>query len=167
MANAAAFSGSTVANLGPSVEGFLTPAVDEEGVAFWEGTERGELRVQACRHCGRLRHPPRPMCPHCRSTEREWRPVSGRGTVWSFCVPHPPLLPAYAAVAPYNVVVVAIDEDPAIRFVGNLVTGPDGPLDEVDPATVEIGMPVEVTFSRLVRPDGSWVVVPRWVAAGS
>ncbi len=163
MANAAAFSGSYIANLGPTVEGYLTPAVDAEGVAFWEGTEVGELRVQACSSCGRLRHPPRPMCPSCRSTEREWRPVPGRGTVWSFVVPHPPLLPAYAAIAPYNVIIVALDEDPAVRFVGNLVTGPEGPINEIDPATITIGEPVDVVFSRLVRSDGSSVNVPRWV----
>ena len=57
--------------------------------------------------------------------------MSGRGTVWSFVVPHPPLLPAYQALAPYNVVVVTLEEDPTIRMVGNLVASPDGPIDEI------------------------------------
>ena len=73
--------------------------------------------------------------------------MSGAGTIWSFVVPHPPLLPAYAELAPYNVIVVALDEDPTIRFVGNLVAGPDGPINEIDPATIAIGEPVEVVFS--------------------
>lgn len=163
MANAAAFSGSSAANLGPSVEGFLTPVVDEESAPFWAGTEAGELRVQTCSSCLAMRLPPRPMCPRCRSTARHWQAVSGRGTIWSVAVPHPPLLPAYAEIAPYNVIVVEIEEDPRIRFVGNLVTGPQGGLDEIDPHTVEIGEPVEVVFARLVRPDGSSVALPRWV----
>lgn len=163
MSNAAAFSGSSITNLGPSVEGFLTPTVDEEGGPFWHGTDAGELRVQACSSCGRLRLPPRPMCPHCRSTEREWRAVSGRGRVWSYAVPHPPLLPAYAEIAPYNVIVVELEEDPTIRLVGNLVSGPDGPINEIDPATIEIGEPVEVVFTRLARADGSSVAMPRWI----
>ena len=160
MSNAAAFSGSYVANLGPSVEGYLTPAYDEESAEFWEGANIGELRVQACSSCGRLRHPPRPMCPWCRSTERHWKPVSGNGTIWSFVVSHPPLLPAYASLAPYNVIVVEIDENPTIRFVGNLVTGPDGPINEIDPDGIRIGEPVRVCFSRLTRPDGSSVCIP-------
>ena len=167
MANAAAFSGSYIANLGPSVEGYLTPAVDEESVAFFAGTEARELRVQACSVCGRLRHPPRPMCPHCRSTRRHWQVVSGRGELWSYTVPHPPLLPAYAELAPYNVIVVALEEDPTIRFVGNLVTGPDGAINEIDPESLSIGEAVQVTFTRLVRPDGSAVMIPRWVRAGA
>ena len=165
MANAAAFSGSYTANLGPSIEGYLTPAVDEESAPFFEAAAQGKLTIQACSSCGRLRHPPRPMCPWCRSTRREWREVSGRGTLWSFVVAHPPLLPAYAEIAPYNVIVVAIDEDPTIRFVGNLVKGPEGSISEIDPETIEIGEPVEVVFSLLVRADGSSVAIPRWVSA--
>jgi uncharacterized OB-fold protein len=154
-----------VVNQGPSVEGFLLPAVDEEVAGFLEGTLAGELRVQACTSCGRFRHPPRPMCPHCRSTERAWKRVSGRATVWSFIVAHPPVLPAYAGLAPYNVVVVAIDEDSTIRFVGNLVTGPDGPINEIDPSGIAIGERVQVCFARYERVDGSVVALPRWSRA--
>jgi uncharacterized protein len=139
--------------------GFLLPDLDDEVSApFWGGTARGELLVQRCTECGRLRMPPRPMCPHCRSLAVSWEPMSGRGTVWSFAVPHPPLLPAYQELAPYNVVVVAIDEDPTIRFVGNLVSADDAPLDSVDPAGIEIGEPVSVVFARIDD-----VHLPRWV----
>jgi uncharacterized protein len=165
MANAAAFSGSYTANLGPTIEGYLTPAVDEESAPFFEAAAKGKLTIQACSSCGRLRHPPRPMCPWCRSTQREWREVSGRGTLWSYVVAHPPLLPAYAEIAPYNVIVVTIDEDPTIRFVGNLVNRPEGSISEVDPETINIGEPVEVVFALLVRADGSSVAIPRWVRA--
>jgi uncharacterized OB-fold protein len=64
-------------------------------------------------------------------------------------------------VAPYNVVVVALDEDPTLRMVGNLVTSAEGPINEVDPATIEIGAPVRVVFAK-VSDD---VSLPRWVAA--
>jgi hypothetical protein len=141
--------------------GFLLPDLDDpESAGFWEGTTRGELLVQACGACGTRRMPPRPMCPRCRSTEVRWMPTSGRATVWSFVVPHPPLLPAYAELAPYNVVVVALEEDPSIRFVGNLVTGADGPINEIDPATITIGESVRVVFTRVDD-----VTLPRWVRA--
>lgn len=140
-------------------EGLLLPRADDDGEPFWAAAARGELRMQACASCARLRFPPRPMCPHCRSTSSEWPLMSGRGTVWSFVVPHPPLLPAYAALSPYNVIVVALDEDPTLRLVGNLVTGADGAINEIDPTTIAIGMPVRVVFAE-VAPD---VVMPRWV----
>jgi uncharacterized protein len=85
--------------------------------------------------------------------------MSGRATVWSYVVTHPPLLPAYAAVAPYNVIVVALDDDPSLRMVGNLVAGPDAALNSVDPATVAIGEAVRVVFDHEL--DG--VAMPRWV----
>lgn len=100
------------------------------------------------------------MCPYCRSTERRWERTSGHATVWSFVVAHPPLLPAYGKLAPYNVVVVALDEEPGIRFVGNLVPGEDGGIDEVDPAAIEIGMPVRVVFQPVDD-----VTFPRWTPA--
>ena len=57
-----------------------------------------------------------------------------------------------------DVIVVALEEDPTIRFVGNLVTGPDGEINEVDPAAIAIGDPVHVVFHQV---EG--VTLPRWV----
>ena len=84
--------------------------------------------------------------------------MSGRGTIWSFVVAHPPLLPAYAELAPYNVVVVALDEDPQLRLVGNLVASSDGAINEIDPATIRIGEPVRVVFQKVED-----VHLPRWL----
>jgi uncharacterized OB-fold protein len=139
--------------------GWLLPNVAEPTNApFWEGTARGELLVQTCASCGRWRMPPRPMCPYCRSIDVVWKQTSGRGRIWSFIVPHPPLLPAYAEFAPYNAVIVELEDDPSIRFPGNLVTRADGPINEVDPATIEIGQPVSVVFAQIED-----VFLPRWV----
>ena len=141
------------------MDGLLLPTVDEDSRAFWEGTLLGELRVHACGGCSRLRFPPRPMCPACQSLDVEWKAMSGQGTIYSFVVPHPPLLPAYAAVAPYNAVLVELDEDPAIRMVGNLVTHADADINSVDPATISIGAPVSVVFARV----SDEIALPRWV----
>jgi uncharacterized OB-fold protein len=146
---------------GPMESGLLLPDVeDPDGAQFWDGTAAGELRVQSCANCGTWRMPPRPMCPVCRSLETIWVATSGRGTVWSFIVPHPPLLPAYAELAPYNAIVVALDENPEIRFVGNLVATPDGAINEIDPATIRIGEPVQVVFQAVGD-----VTLPRWIRA--
>jgi uncharacterized OB-fold protein len=98
------------------------------------------------------------MCPHCRSTDVTWERSTGRGRVWSYIVPHPPLLPAYAEFAPYNSIVVELAEDPAIRFAGNLVARADGPINEIDPSTIRIGEPVRVVFAEIED-----VHLPRWV----
>ena len=138
----------------------LLPALDSDSAPFWEAAARGEIRMQVCAACGRLRFPPRPMCPHCQSMVDDWRLMSGLGSVWSVVVPHPPLLPGYAELAPYNVIAVVLDEDPVLRLVGNLVASADGPINEVDPTTIEIGMRVRAVFPAAVE----GVVLPRWVA---
>ncbi len=138
--------------------GFVLPDLHGEDTAeFWAGCGRGELLVQRCGRCGQWRFPPRPMCPRCRSLDVEWVPTSGRARVWSFVVAHPPLLPAYSELAPYNVIVVALEEDPGIRMVGNLVEDADGPINAIDPATIEIGEPVHVVFAPVED-----VHLPRW-----
>ncbi|MEV5974279.1 OB-fold domain-containing protein [Streptomyces sp. NPDC051921] len=140
--------------------GLLTPVIDEDGAPFWEYAARGELRVQACAapDCGELRFPPRPCCPHCGSFDSAWRPMSGRGRIWSFVVPHPPLLPDYAAQAPYNAVLVELADAPRIRLAGNVVAAPDAPLNSVDPARLRIGAAVKVAFAEI-----GGVTVPRWL----
>ena len=133
----------------------LTPVVDDDGAPFWGYAAQGELRIQACADCGELRFPPRPCCPHCRSFATEWRRVSGRGRVWSYVLPHPPLLPDYAEQAPYNVVLVELTDAPRIRLVGNLVTEPGARLDSVPVERLRIGARVQVVFTA----DG----LPQWV----
>lgn len=137
----------------------LLPELDEDSAPFWEGARRGELRVQRCAATGRLFFPPRPLSPFAPHSAPEWTTLSGRATIWSFVVPHPPLLPGFSERAPYNVIVVALEEDPGIRMVGNLVSSAGGSIGELDPATIEIGAPVRVVFET-VSDD---IALPRWV----
>lgn len=133
----------------------LRPVVDADGAPFWGYAAQGELRVQACADCGELRFPPRPCCPHCQSFASQWRPMSGHGRIWSYVVPHPPLLPEYAEQAPYNVVVVELAEAPRIRLVGNLVAEAGARLDSLPVERIRIGAGVRVVFG----PAG----LPQWV----
>jgi len=140
---------------------FILPGLaDVDARPFWDAAAGHELRIQACAACGARRMPPRPMCPSCRSLESTWPLMSGRGTIWSFVVAHPPLLPAYAEHAPYNVVVVALDDDPAIRLVGHLLAAADAPPNSVDPTTIRIGEPVRVVYTQVDD-----VTLPNWVRA--
>lgn len=135
----------------------LTPVTDTDGAPFWEYAARGELRVQACADCHEPRFPPRPCCPHCQSFANEWRLISGRGRIWSYVVPHPPLLPGYAEQAPYNVVLVELEDCPRIRLVGNLVAHAGAALNSLGPQGPRIGARVRVVFG-----DGG---LPQWVLA--
>ncbi len=140
-------------------EEILLPWIDEDSEPFWEGARRGELRMQRCAETGRLIFPPRPMSPWAPHTAPSWSTVSGRGTIWSFAVPHPPLLPQFAELAPYNVILVALEEDPTIRLVGNLVASEGGAINDIDPRAIEIGAPVRVVFQRVTEE----IAMPRWV----
>ncbi|MFM9446077.1 OB-fold domain-containing protein [Streptomyces acidiscabies] len=135
----------------------LTPLHDTDGAPFWQYAARGELRVQTCAQCAEPRFPPRPCCPNCQSFASTWQLTSGRGRIWSYVIPHPPLLPDYAAQAPYNVALVELDDAPRIRLVGNVVTHPGAPLNSLAPDRIRIGARVQAVF-----PDGG---LPQWVLA--
>ncbi|MFE0047967.1 Zn-ribbon domain-containing OB-fold protein [Streptomyces albireticuli] len=151
--------GTTDNGPGDRRPGPLLPEADDDGAPFWEFAARGELRVQTCADCREPRFPPRPCCPNCRSFTAVWHRMSGRGRIWSYVLPHPPLLPFYAGLAPYNVALVELADAPRIRLVGNVVAAPGAPVDSVDPALLRIGAPVRVTFDELAE----GVTVPRWL----
>lgn len=137
----------------------LLPPIDPVAAPFWEGARRGELRLQQCSQTGRLIFPPRPMSPWAPRAEPRWTAVSGRGTIWSFVVPHPPLLPQFAELAPYNVILVALEEDARVRLVGNLVPEAGAAINAIDPVSIEIGARVRVVFERV----SDEIHLPRWL----
>lgn len=137
----------------------LLPPIDEDCAPFFEGCRQGELRMQQCAETRRLIFPPRPMSPWAPRVKPVWTRVSGRGTIWSFVVPHPPLLPPFSELAPYNVILVALKEDPRVRLTGNLLPREGAAIGELDPAAIEIGAPVRAVFERV----SDEITLPRWV----
>lgn len=111
--------------------------MNQDSVYFWEGTSIGEVRIQRCAVCSRLRHAPMPACPACRSFEWDWIVASGRGTVHSWVVHHHPPAPGFDGPVP----IVLVDLEEGVRMVGDLV-GATG-------ADLSIGLPVEAAFVRL------------------
>ncbi len=124
----------------------LAPTVTPDTAFFWEGVAEGWLLLQRCAACGRFRHPPRPMCPWCRSLEWKAVEASGRGTVFSFVMPAHPELPFMEY--PYVVAVVELEE--GTRMVTNIVG--------VGPGEVRMGMAVHVTFETF----DNGVVLPQF-----
>lgn len=119
---------------GPAKPRRPRPVVNQDNAFFWDGVKQKELLIQRCAGCGKLRHPPRPMCPSCQSLEWTAVKASGRGTVYSFVVIHHPPFPPFD----YPHVVALVELAEGTRLVANLI--------DVDPKTVSIGMPVKVDF---------------------
>ena len=53
------------------------PAVTHDNRFFWEGVAQRELRIQRCNACGRLQHPPGPMCPACHGLDLGYAALAG------------------------------------------------------------------------------------------
>jgi hypothetical protein len=138
----------------------LLPAISPASEPFWAAAMRGVLMVQRCVDTGRLIFPPRPRSPYGERRPPEWTMVSGLASVWSFVVPHPPLTPQFAVLAPYNVIVVALDEDPTVRMVGNLIADVDAEINSVDPSTIRIGEKIHAVFPPALTAE---IRLPRWV----
>jgi acetyl-CoA acetyltransferase/uncharacterized OB-fold protein len=121
------------------VPGRPLPQITLENEYFWTSGADGQLRLQECRSCQALIHPPAPICRYCRSRDIGVRTVSGRGALSAFTVNHrfgfPDLPP------PYVVAQVAIAEDPRVRLTTNIV--------ECDPDELALGQQVEVVFAQL------------------
>lgn len=88
------------------------PPVTKLNAPFWEGTKRGELRLQNCTECGHWWFPPSTHCPNCLSRKYEWKAVSGRGKVWSWIVMHQRYFREFEADLPYNIALIELEEGP-------------------------------------------------------
>lgn len=110
------------------------PALTQDNAFFFEGARRHKLLIQRCASCHRLRHPPRPACPECRSFQWDVIESAGRGTVYSFVVNHHPQAPAFD----YPLPVGLIELEEGTRLVANIVG--------CDPEDIYVGMPVECEF---------------------
>jgi uncharacterized OB-fold protein/acyl dehydratase len=115
----------------------LRPPRAHDNGWWWEAVDRGELRIQKCGECGTLRHPPRPMCGRCQSTE--WTSVTstGRGTVHSYVVMRHPPIPGYD----YPLPIAVIDLEEGTRIVSNVVG--------CKPEDVHIGMKVRLSIENV------------------
>ena len=124
----------------------LRPVVTADTAFFWEGTARGELRIQRCRGCGTLRHPPGTSAPACGADKPEYLLAAGTGEVYSYVVHHHPPVPGHQA--PFVVALVQLTE--GVRMVGELLG--------VDPDGVRVGMPVRAEFLKV----DSDLTLPAW-----
>ena len=116
-----------------------TPTRDSQ--PYWDGMREGKFILQHCAGCGRARHYPRPVCPHCFSMEATFKemPTGGKVHTWTVC--HHPFNFFFKAQAPY--VVALVDMDAGVRV--------NAPLRGVADKDLKIGMPVRLAFEPATK----------------
>lgn len=117
----------------------LEPPTNELTQTFWDATRERRLLLQWCTRCSAAVFYPRSDCPRCFGSSMEWRESPGRGEVYAVTVENRPQNPQLAAMAPYAVALIDLDE--GVRLLSNVV--------EVDPQRVIVGMRVVVAWEEL------------------
>jgi hypothetical protein len=112
------------------------PTPTRESQPYWDGMREGKLMLQHCALCGKVRHYPRPVCPHCFSMESEYKPAPLTGKLHTWTVCHHPFNFFFKASAPY--IVALVDMDAGVRI--------NAPLRGVDAASLKIGQPLKLAF---------------------
>ena len=134
---------------------WLLPALDERNRAWFTS---GELRLQQCQRCERVQFPPEDVCRACGSFELGTTTRAGRGVVESVAVIHHAVHPALKSRVPYAVVLVALDDAPHVRLLGNVLNR--------RPDEIAIGARVRIVFENAVEPEsGEALQIPQWEIA--
>jgi uncharacterized OB-fold protein len=116
----------------------------------------GVITVQRCTACGTVQHPPMDLCHHCQEGDFEYLAASGTGVVDNFSVVHHAGDARLRPLVPYNVVIIALDDHPHLRIVGNVV-------DEDWRERLEIGVAVRAVFAHVTDPaSGDTLALPQW-----
>jgi uncharacterized OB-fold protein len=123
---------------------FPGETLTHDNAEHYRGRLRRQLLMNRCADCRAWHAPPKPLCPHCWSTEVTANPVAGTGTIHLLTLLHQgPAAPGVSYNPPYPVVTVDLDEQPGLRFTSTIV--------DADPAEVAIGARVHLTWRTLDR----------------
>src|ERR1051325_6536193 len=97
------------------------PVPDEVSKPFWDACNERRLIVQYCTPCQRRQYPPQARCAECGTAAHlDWLETSGRGRINGYCVPYEARIVPLQADLPFNVAVIELEEDPAIKFLSSL-----------------------------------------------
>jgi uncharacterized OB-fold protein len=115
--------------------------------SYLEFIRNKKLMGTRCKDCGAMFVPVRKLCIDCNSTNMEWVEMSGKGEIAAFTsitVGTPFFVEkGYDRNKPYCFSVIKLQEGPMVsaQLVG---------VDESKPETIQVGMPVKVTFLETV-----------------
>jgi uncharacterized OB-fold protein len=139
--------------------------LDKENREFFKHCANHDFHLQACDDCSMLRYPPTTACPYCASPNSTWKPVEGKGTLYSYGEIHHAIQPVFRQHSPYLLLLVELDtqrgkpgEHDGLRITGNLATA-DGELaDDTLVRSVGIGSRLKMTF----KDAGDDIAIPLW-----
>jgi uncharacterized protein len=123
------------------------PQPDHASRHYWQRAADGQLVLQRCVTCGEYQFYPRALCTAC-AGETEWVDATGRGTLYTYTVIRQNRSEAFAALSPYAVGIVELDE--GVRMMSNIV---DCDVDEL-----QVGMALEVLMLKAADDVG----LPFW-----
>ncbi|GAB3042843.1 OB-fold domain-containing protein [Parafrigoribacterium mesophilum] len=125
------------------IQSLLAPSISPapEAAPFWEAADRHELLLPFCGTCEQFFFYPRTLCPVCGSRDVQWRPASGRGRLYTFCIQYRNSVPGLEKAVPFVTAMVQLDEGPRLMtFLIGI---------EPDPKAIVCDMPVELDFLDL------------------
>ena len=126
---------------------------------YWAGAARGELLIPRCDGCGAYTWYPRERCRACRGEVFTWTVMSGRGRLFSWAVVTRAFLPQFEAKVPFLPALVALEEDPGVRLVTEIV--------DCEPQDLRFDVPVRVVFRPLeFESIERWVMAPKFTPSG-
>jgi uncharacterized OB-fold protein len=124
------------------------PMMNQDTREFWmKIQETKKLHLQRCKDCETYMHPPRPICHKCHTSNMEYVPASGKGTIYSYVVYHRSTYPSFEV--PYEVVLVELEE--GVRIISNMM--------DCEPYEIYIGMPVEAVVDQVFED----VALPKFI----
>jgi uncharacterized OB-fold protein len=137
----------TIEGLQETVALRALPAPDNASRHYWQSAADGRLVVQRCTSCAAFQFYPRALCTSC-AGETEWVEASGRGTLHTYTIIRQNRSPAFAALSPYAVGIVELDE--GVRMMSNIV--------DCDVEELQVGMALEVVLVKAADDVG----LPFW-----
>lgn len=135
-------------------EAWALPIIDDLNREFFTS---GKLMLQQCAGCKTVQHPPEEVCHHCQGMEFVHVESAGLGAVYSYVVVHYPAHQELQSAVPYAVVLVQLDDYPAVRIVGNCLNA--------EPDEIETGMAMRVRWEAITDAEtGERLRMPQWEA---
>lgn len=83
---------------------------DTDNYEFLNAWKNGQLVIQKCNHCNKHIFYPRPMCPHCWSTDLNWEQVTGEAEVVSYSLVHRPNHQSFTSEVPIILAEIKLQE---------------------------------------------------------
>jgi hypothetical protein len=124
---------------------------------FANDLAEGKIMSTSCKKCGKKYYPPRADCCACMSSEMEWEPLNGEGTLATFTRIHVP--PEHFAIRqplmPFSSVQFAPCPIGIIEVGGSLRIM--GWMPKIDLKKIKVGMKLKATPQIL--PDGKVTIV--------